>query len=536
VIHPNESYTIALDFADGPESYTGKIKYLSSNPSAIAVSPEGEITAGPTTNTLATIAIILENGSILSWTKSVIAKAGTTDILASVLDGAVSMGEHSVRGISASVRAADQSGNARNLKKITYTMKDAGETGSTVTPGGWFHAGTNGTATVTATAEDDAGNPFTGTVTVTVLGTPTSEEQPYVSVSTNWTALDPAPDYATGDGTEANPYQISSVRQFKKLAADIALLGSVDATYQKYFELTTDLDFSADNTVTNTLIGAFYGTFDGGGHVIKDLNIDATGKSAVSIFASLSYGEIKNLGREGGRIFDTGIIPSVMAAGIVYTITNGKLSNCYNSSSFENTYRGGGLVYEMPAGVIENCYNTGNITANVNSGGLVGSVLGGGGTVYINNSYNLGNITLTQRGGGLIGQINVSEGNKQILNMNNCFNFGNVVIANNNNQVGSILGSSLSTDFEVNASNVYSMPDAASAGNGTIPKSNQPFGWSSNYVRDLINNVILPNNPTLKEDPKYSLDYSRSAAFATELGGAFKHAPGRTPKLVWEKE
>jgi hypothetical protein len=39
----------------------------------------------------------------------------------------------------------------------------------------------------------------------------------------------------------------------------------------------------------------------------------------------------------------------------------------------------------------------------------------------------------------------------------------------------------------------------------------------------------------MKEDAKYTLEYSQSAAFAAELGSAFVITPGRAPKLSWEK-
>jgi hypothetical protein len=314
---------------------------------------------------------------------------------------------------------------------------------------------------------------------------------------------------------------------------DIALLGSTEATWQKYFELTTDLDFSKDETVTSSMIDAFYGTFDGKGHVIKDLNIDVTGKLNISIFHSLSYGEIKNLGREGGRIFDLGTTPTAIVAGIVLT-SKGKLSNCYNSSSIENTYRGGGLVYEMnDGGIIENCYNTGDIAVNVRSGGLVGSVLFGGGIVSIKNSYNFGNVILSdQYAGGLIGVINNATGNDQTLNMNNCFNFGKIVIGANIDRVGSILGL-FNSSSNINATRVYSRPDVAFANNGEVPKSNQPIGWLST-AQESLKNAILLANPAMGENDRYSLEYSQTPAFAAELGDAFKHAPGRTPKLAWE--
>jgi hypothetical protein len=333
------------------------------------------------------------------------------------------------------------------------------------------------------------------------------------------------------------------VRQFKKLAADIVLLGSTEATYQKYFELTTDLDFLADNTVTNTLIGAFYGTFDGKGHLIKNLNIDGTGKIYISLFEELAYGEIRNLGREGGSIKDTNATPTVIASGIISGMYNGgKLKNCYNSSSIEDTRFGGGLVCFMGTGSIENCYNTGNITGLEHIGGLITS--SGNGNLSVINSYNYGDVinVISQSYciGGLMGLSNELGGIKQILNMSNCFNFGNVSASKSGvtyNNVGSILGVINETNsalVEVNATNVYSRPDVASTYNGTIIKSNQPIGWSTT-ARETIKNAILAANPTLKEDPKYDLTYSQSAAFATELGGAFKYASGRTPKLAWER-
>jgi hypothetical protein len=313
---------------------------------------------------------------------------------------------------------------------------------------------------------------------------------------------------------------------------DIALLGSIEATYQKYFELTTDLDFSGDETVTNTLIGTFYGTLDGKGHVIKDLNIDATGKSNVSLFEGLPHGEIKNLGRERGSTFGD---DAAYVAGLVYSIgSNGKLSNCYNSSAINVLKSGAGLASDV-RGVIQNCYNTGNVTTTEETaGGLIGTCLYNGGYVTVINCYNAGEVSTQAYAGGLSYSVNTSNGHKQNLNLNNFFNFGSIAIINNNS-VGAFIGRLSETNsalVEVNATNVYSRPDVVSINGET--KSNQPIGWSSKAA-ETLKNAILDANLTLGENPKYTLEYSQSAAFAAELGGAFKHAPGRTPKLAWEE-
>jgi hypothetical protein len=541
ITHQDEEYQIQLDFADGPDSYTGRIKYLSTNPDVISVSDGGILTVRGAVGAPATIVIVLEDGSVSSYTtlvrSSTVANANK---LAGVRDNSIILAKETIRKISTGL--IDNTGfvNSWNVKSITYEIDSDGGTGSTVTPGGWFHAGTSGDVTVTVTATDDDDNPFTGTITVTILGDLPPEEQPYEITSTNWTDLEPALAYAGGDGTISNPYLISSVRQFKKLSVDITLLGSADATYQKYFELTTDLDFSDDETVTSTLIEAFNGNLDGKGHVIKNLNIDATGKSSVSLFNRVAYGEIKNLGREGGSTIGAN---ANSVSGLVLTLGHeGKLSNCYNSSSINILNGAGGLVYNTfndtgVSAVIENCYNTGNMTSTGGiSGGLVAVCLTGGATLTITNSYNTGNVNGTSVAGGLIGNINGNIGDKRTLNMTNCFNFGNVVITSNNERVGAILGgiSNSSELVKMNAINVYSRPDVASANNGIVLKSNHPIGWSNSTDKTFAE-AVLDANPTLGENPKYTLEYSKSSTFATELGSAFKFANGRTPKLAWEE-
>jgi hypothetical protein len=542
MIHQEEECQMKLDFADGrtyPGTYTGKIKFISNDHNVITISETGIMTAGSTAGVTTPVTIILEDGSIITPYVEIRPKTFISEYkLIGVRNAEAILAEGSIMKIGAALVSGI--GSAYNTATLTYAINDGDDptnTGSLVTPGGWFHAGSPGIVTVTATATDDVDEKFTGTIIVTILGIPTPEEQPYLTASTYWTTLDPAPAYAGGDGMEMNPYQISSVRQLKKLSVDIALLGSVEVTYKKYFELTTDLDFSADNTVTSSMIGAFYGTFDGKGHVIRDLHIDATGKSSVSLFSALSHGEIKNLGREGGSTTGN---DAAGASGLVEVIYTGRLSNCYNSSSI-NIFRGAdGLVCRLYAGsTIRNCYNTGEIiTSGTINGGLVGSCLfGGGGSANIINSYNAGNVSGTEANGGVISNTNNSLGNKQILNLNNVFNFGDVMTKNNNNLVGSILSWTVETNsalVEINATNVHSKPNVASANNGLTPKPNQPIGWTNTAGQNLKDAILLAN-PTMGENAKYSLEYSQSAAFATELGDAFKHAPGRTPKLAWEK-
>jgi hypothetical protein len=531
IINLNTSYQIELDFANGASSYTGQVLYLSDRPDLAAVNANGLLTVG-NSEAPCNLAIVLEDGSVVQGIYNIRAVSPT---LGGVNNTSIDIEQGAVKCIQPSLICNDLSNTIYNLKSLAYSINPSG-TGSTITQGGWFHAGTPGTATVTVTATNISNATFTGTITVNIKNVAIfpPETLPYETASTNWANLDPAPVYAGGDGSAASPYKISSVRQMKKLSVDVTN-EAAEASYQKFFEMTADLDFAGDNTVTSSLIGPFCGTFDGKGHLIKNLHI-ITNETNTGIFATLQYGEIKNLGREGGSITSAGGV----SAGLVGTLADGKLKNCYSSASISGKSASGGLVGTVTGtSIIENCYNTGSISGTMQIGGLAGSTLWGGKNVIFINSYNAGYIVGSDKVGGLLGDINHSNGgNKQDLNMTNCFNFGDVTAKSNVNTVGSVLGTISETSpaiIEVHATTVYSSQNVAKANNGGIQKNNQPLGWG-NGAGESLKNTILTANPTLKEDAKYSSAYSVSQAFAIELGQSFKYAPGgRTPKLAWEK-
>ena len=85
-----------------------------------------------------------------------------------------------------------------------------------------------------------------------------------------------ASSFQGGDGTESNPYQISSPSQLAYLAQQI----NSGANYKgKYFSLTRDIDL---NNIEWTPIGngnfSFQGDFNGNGHTIKNLKITNASK------------------------------------------------------------------------------------------------------------------------------------------------------------------------------------------------------------------------------------------------------------------
>jgi hypothetical protein len=516
------TYQVRLDFADGPGSYTGKIKYLTTNPLAATISASGELSLTESGEP-ATFIAILEDGSIASKSFTVVNSTATSP-LGGVEALDMTMSINTIRAIGGGFVTAIGGNTVTDGQEITYSNFQANGTGSSLV-GGWLLAGSNpGQVTLTVTATNLEGTEFQKSITVTILGTPSLEPLPYQTTTATagkWANLDPAPAYAGGDGSEANPYQISSLRQLKKLSVDIEIIGGVETTYEQYFELTTDLNFTGDDSVLTNLVGTFYGTLDGRGHVIKNLDMGDSEQLYVMPFRGLQYAELKNLGREGGST-----VGKTYAAGLAGGLNNAKLTKCFNSSSIQAEGNAGGLYYNNSSGnaTVEDCYNIGNITTTTSS--YVGGLCYSNQSLVLKNFYNAGNVTAAT--GTVAGIMGSGSGNNSF---ENCFNLGEITTLANSNSIGAIIGR-VNTTVTQTFNNVYTRPNVVKK--NTSDLVDYLIGWNGSTEQTYVNTILLAN-PTLKADEKYSVEYCQSPAFAAELGSAFKYANGRTPKLAWEK-
>ncbi|MBQ8895380.1 MAG: hypothetical protein IJY88_01120, partial [Clostridia bacterium] len=178
-------------------------------------------------------------------------------------------------------------------------------------------------------------------------------------------------------------FVISNVDHFIWLSEHISK-GNKDANVI----LTADMDFTGKSW---TPITEFSGTFDGGGHRIKNLRVNLTASnSSFAIFAALSDGAvIRNLVIDSSSsIFSTGstgaLAYSVLGSG---TIT---IENCGNEANISsNGYTAGLIRYDNVSARVnlKNCYNTGAISGNsVKS--VSGLVQGGFYNTFIN-CYNI---------------------------------------------------------------------------------------------------------------------------------------------------
>ncbi len=157
----------------------------------------------------------------------------------------------------------------------------------------------------------------------------------------------------------------------------------------------------------------FTGTFDGGGHVVKNLKFDEKDKN-LGLFGNVKNAVIKNVTVSGsmkgshnslggivGKSYDTTIISgcgnlmnitneksSGSAGGIIATSDNKVfVSDCFNRGNVKSGKRASGIVADASFGNLENCYNTGNVEGEQAIG--VGSSFG----ISYKNCYNAGEVS-----------------------------------------------------------------------------------------------------------------------------------------------
>ena len=211
-----------------------------------------------------------------------------------------------------------------------------------------------------------------------------------------------------GEGTEDNPYLISSAAELAGLASNVN--GIRDYSWNKYFKQTCDiyLNNSSNDYTTGiyaknewTPIGDssnwFQGTYDGANYTISGIYINNSTKNYQGLFG-YAAGTIKNVIIKNSYIKAYNYVGAVVG----YKRANGVYNSANSSPVMGNNYVGGiiGSEENYPI-IVENCLNEGPILGNDYVGGVVGK------TAYttssIKNSRNSGAIVANGRVGGIVG-------------------------------------------------------------------------------------------------------------------------------------
>jgi len=198
-------------------------------------------------------------------------------------------------------------------------------------------------------------------------------------------------DTITGAGTEQSPYLIGSAVALRSV--------STWATGNRYYKLTSHIDFTGTANWSPVAMFPVGSVFDGDGYEINGMTISGT-TGNLGMFAEFR-GTMKNVTFTNVSISSSG--SAVVCKGVVAgRITGGTANNTTNGLVFTS------LIENVR---VESGSITNSSTGSVFTGSLVGSITGFGKSindpfyVVIKNSYSRINITGRYTTGGLIGCI-----------------------------------------------------------------------------------------------------------------------------------
>lgn len=273
----------------------------------------------------------------------------------------------------------------------------------------------------------------------------------------SWTG-EIADSFASGSGSEADPYIITTAEELAYMAEIIN--SDTEGEYKHvHFELGNDIylnDISVENWASNakqwTPIGTktnpFYGHFNGNEYTIHGLYINSdadnlglfghiettsAGLSPVVYNLAIENSYVKgrnNVGAVAGYLNDSNRI--YFDSDIV------TFDNCYSSAVVEGDFNVGGIAGMVINSYLYSCANAGVVSGVCGVGGIVGYGYGVDDYTYIEECYNIGEIYGGDKAGGIAG----SQTYGRVTNS------GNIGAINANTQAGGIIGFSNSTNID----------------------------------------------------------------------------------------
>ena len=339
-----------------------------------------------------------------------------------------------------------------------------------------------------------------------------------------------------GDGSQANPYQISSLSNLKWISDD-------SNRWDKHYIQTADIDASTTSYLDNgqglTPIGNsttnFTGSYDGGGFIIENLFINRPNSNEIGMFGFVNYGIIKNIQLWGSNIIGDIRVGSIVGElinnagqftgnsaeeGVVLgnTTTGGLVGRLgtnshIHASSYTGTVTGypssqnftgggnpsniGGIVGKMKGGsVVRKSFFNGHVFGINYVGGIAGVNSGS----EISNSYSIGTITAEdQFVGGITGNTTYDSNDTGRVHT---FTSSVITSLNSSSSLGPVVGgqSTSSGDTYEGADNFWNsdLTNLTSAGGSVdFPKTTQQLKTKTTFVDegwDFTDTWIISGN------------------------------------------
>jgi len=222
------------------------------------------------------------------------------------------------------------------------------------------------------------------------------------------------PDSANAvmNGTPEKPFKVYDVGTLRRVGADTANGWSLVVCYEQTADIVLPpvgaggTNWTAIGSFSISAENSFRGTYDGGGHTISNLTINAN-SGWQGMFGYLANdGIVKNVGIINGSIKGGNNI-----GGLAGQNDSGTVQNCYFSGSVTGGDDAGGIAGQNN-GTVQNCYSTGSV-----SGGYTGTVGGvvGSNSVSVQNCAALNDRVTTLHGSNSVGRI-AGENNGTLAN------------------------------------------------------------------------------------------------------------------------
>ncbi len=237
-----------------------------------------------------------------------------------------------------------------------------------------------------------------------------------------------------GDGTEANPYKISTFNE-------LLWISNNNISWSSHFEQTDDIDAILSKELNNgegfSPIGvgssnSFRGVYDGGYHKIENLTINRPNKNYQGLFGHTNKATIKNLKLENVDIRGKEYVGGMVG----FMQNNSAVSQTTVTGSIVGYDKVGGICGNLASGIIEKSITDATLQNTNISESQIGGIVGYVGTATLKNNYSLSDIISTNtniRAGGIIGY----NQNGTTIIQNNYFAG---IISANSSFIGGVIG------------------------------------------------------------------------------------------------
>ncbi|MDR0686642.1 MAG: hypothetical protein LBF79_04225 [Dysgonamonadaceae bacterium] len=210
----------------------------------------------------------------------------------------------------------------------------------------------------------------------------------------------PLSEFAGGQGTPENPYQIATAKQLENvrnhLDRNFVLTSDINLASYENWEPIGTLVFAnpEEDQETPVMELAFTGVFDGGGHTVSNIIINTPEKSGVGLFGCIAgdIGSISNLVVENVNVKGMTLVGGVIG----YRSIGSAVKNIRLVGN-DNYIEGGNMVGGILGGGfcdIVDCEAQANVKLVGDEGGLAGVLAGGMETCDIIGSHATGTITV----------------------------------------------------------------------------------------------------------------------------------------------